>query len=205
MKVITLEQVKSILNITTTPTDAQINAQIPVIDAKVKQICHNNFNLVLFCKVTSGSKYVELYDIGYNKRECRRYWPTPELEQLTIDLPVGTQLEGDSLADLSYIDEVYYYGISNNGINIPSFKLNENATASGNVYIYAGINISYLTVIAKGIMWLIDQANTTVNDTDWKSKRIGPLSLTRGDSSERLDGKSGMPSWFVKGLPRYHS
>jgi hypothetical protein len=207
MKVIDLATTKALLGITDTTYDTQITAQIPIIDAKVKQICHNNFNLMLFCKIHNGSNIVELYDIGYNNNTCKQYrhtWPTPELEQLMQDLPVGTLLDGDDIPDGSYIDEVYYNGVGNNGLVIPSFQLNENATTSSSVYIYAGINKAYQNTIAKGIWYLIGQTSTAINDTAWKSRNVGPLSITKSDMDAKLDGKSGMPAWFVKSLPRYH-
>ncbi len=113
-------------------------------------------------------------------------------------------LEGDAVPTGAYIDEVYYNGISNDDRDIPTLVMSEASTLSGDYYFYAGANIAIQRTAAKGIWWAIGQVSTTINDTAWKSRNVGPLSVTKSDLDSKIDGKSGMPAWFVKALPRYH-
>lgn len=201
MKVIDLSTCKTLLGITDTSKDSQISAQIDIIDAKVKQICKNNFNLQAYGKFTAGSKVVYLYAVG---RGCNRTWSPALIDSMVRDMPIGTMVEGDPITAVGRIDETYYTGYAETDKNVPYFTLNEEATETGEFYFYAGINYAYQSVIAKGVMWLINQTNQYVNDTAWKSKSSGPLSVTRSDADNKIEGRSGMPAWFVKGLPRYH-
>lgn len=205
MRVIDRDTVKAYLGLTGDSTyDTQIDAQLPIIDAKVKRICGNNFNLQLTVKLTSGSKLVEVYGCGIENHKYWTSWPSAALEELLNDIPTGTMLEGDNVPSGAYIDEVYYSGVSQGGLNIPTFEMSAEATASDSTaYIYAGINTAYQSVIAKGVWWLIGQTSTKINDTSWTSKKVGPLSVSKGTGAEKIDGRSGMPAWFVQGLPRY--
>ena len=200
MKVIDLATVKLYLGISDSADDALINKYIPIIDSKVKSICNNNFNLQINVKLVNGSDIVEIYGTG------GRCITKPELDLLLEELPTGTLLEGTGIATGTYIDEVYYSEPSNNDLNVPSIKLSQNATAdNSNAYIYAGINIAYQEIIAKGLWYLTGRADKTIKDDSWKSRRIGPVSITKGEGGKsELDGKSGMPLWFVRALPRYH-
>ena len=202
MTVISLAQTKLFLGLSDTTYDAQITAMLPIIDAKVKQICRNNFETQLLCKTVNGSATVGLYGVVDQSR-AYNVWPTPEMAMLMKDLPTGTTISGDGIPDDSYIAGVEYSGVSHDSVYLPSFSLNANATASDDdVYLKAGINTAYWPVIAKGIWWLISQTSTTITDDTWISKSFGPVSVTKG-GSEKLDGKSGMPLWFVRSLQRY--
>jgi len=66
--------------------------------------------------------------------------------------------------------------------------------------------LAYVPTIAKGVQWLIEQATkgSGSEQAGVQSKRMGPVSVTYGDKEATLDGLTGMPVWFVKGLPRYH-
>lgn len=209
MKVITLETVKTFLGLSDTTYDAQITAQIPFIDAAVKQICNNNFSLQIYCGFTSGSKTVKVFstepesESRYPAESFR--WPSAALEQLLIDIPTGTMLEGSPVPSGAYIEDVFYSGDSQVSLYIPSFTMSSAATATEDAYIYAGMNIAQQRIIAKGIWWAIGQVSTGIQATDWKSRNVGPLHVTRSDMDAKIDGKSGMPAWFVKAMPRYHS
>lgn len=209
MKVITLETVKSLLGLADTTYDTQIESQIPLIDAAVKQICRNNFNLQIYCGFISGSSSVEVYSTEPESKRrhcCKSYrLPSAALEQLLLDIPTGTMLEGAPVPSGAYIEDVFYSGDSQDSAYVPSFTMSANATATEDTYIYAGMNIAQQRTIAKGIWWAIGQVSTGINATDWKSRNVGPLSVTRSDMDAKIDGKSGMPAWFVKAMPRYHS
>lgn len=199
--VISLSIVKTMLGLSDTTYDTQITAQLPIIDAKVKQICRNTFHKQIFCKTTADSDEIIVY--GSDANLSYQVKPLPDVEMLLDDLPTGTTISGTGIPADSYISEVYYESGLFQTAFAPYFVLNANVTEGSNTaYLYAGINIAYWPVISKGIWWLISQTSTTLTDDTWISKSFGPVSVTKG-GSEKLDGKSGMPLWFVRSLPRY--
>lgn len=203
MSVITLSQVKTYLGISDTSQDTAISAMIPIIDAKVKLICGSNFHKQLYCQTTADSPNVIIYgdDVTFNYQTN----PTPDVRLLLSELQSGTTITGDGIPDDSYITEVYYEGGLYEYTYTPYFVLNAKATESSNsVYLYAGINIAYHPVIAKGIQWLINQQTTDISDGLWTSRSVGPLSVSKSVTDNRFEQKYGMPAWFVKALPRYH-
>lgn len=201
MTVITLDQTKALLGLTDTTYDTQITAQIPIIDAKVKEICGNNFNTQCYGKFTTGSKKVDIYSVG--NYPCS-YWSPEIMDSIVRDIPVGTMLEGTPITAPGRIAETFYNGDNDGSNEIPSFELDAVATATGNYYFYAGINVAYQGIIAKGIMYLINSASTAMPVGGVASESIGTYSYTLSDKSQKIDGKSGMPYWFIQGLPRYH-
>ena len=203
MQVITLAQVKTYLGITGSAQDAAITAMLPVIDAKVKQITGRNFNYQFIGQTESGNDLMMIYNVD----QCGGKRPADIA--LIAELSAGTQLEGTGIASGSYIKEVYYRGqngIDSTGTNTTPFvRLSSPATLSQySQYIYAGINIAYLPLIAKGVQHLMNEVSTTVTDSAWVSRSVGPLSVSRAQSDARLEALYGMPAWFIKGLPRYH-
>lgn len=188
MTIITLATVKAQLGITVGTYDSEISTQIPIIDAKVKQICNDSFNRQMSIDTISGSPYAELLLDS----------------DLVKDITVGTLLSGDSIPDTSVLEVYYDHSAEFGGItySAPFVKMADNATASGTVMqTYYGWNHAYDSVIAKGIWYLISQTSTSISDDTWTSKRYGPVSVTRGG---KIDMASGMPMWFIKALPRYH-
>ena len=203
MQVITLAQVKTYLGITGTAQDAAITAMLPIIDAKVKQITGRNFNYQFIGSITAGSSQMEIYNV--NQSGGKR----PADIALMNELPAGTQLAGTGIASGTYITDTFYY--ANNGYNVtdpnamPYVMLSSPATETSPAqYFYAGINLAYLPIIAKGVQYLMDNTNTTVIDSAWASRSVGPLSVSRAQSDAALEARYGMPAWFIKGLPRYH-
>lgn len=203
MQVITLAQVKTYLGITGSTQDAAITAMLPVIDAKVKQITGRNFNYQFIGSIVSGSSLMEIYNV--NQSGGKR----PADIALIAELPSGTQLAGTGLASGTYITDTFYY--ANNGYNatdpnaMPYVVLSSPATQTNSAqYFYAGINLAYLPIIAKGVQFLMDNTNTTVIDSAWVSRSVGPLSVSRAQTDAALEARYGMPAWFIKGLPRYH-
>ena len=92
----------------------------------------------------------------------------------------------------------------NHHIPLDTIKVSDAPTATNtSAQVFYGWNIAYDSIVSKGIWWLIQQQDTTITDDSWKSKSYGPVSIDKGDGA-RLDGKSGMPLWFVRALPRYH-
>jgi len=66
------------------------------------------------------------------------------------------------------------------------------------------MNIAHHPVIAKGVWYLIGQTSMTIDKTDWISRNVGPLSVTKSQSAAKLEGRGGMPAWFNQQLPRWH-
>ena len=184
--IITLAQVKENLGLIDTTYDAQITAKLPIIDAKVKLICRNNFNKQFYVATKTGSNLL-----------------TGLITQQTTDLLVGSLITGDGIPDGAYITDIYK-GYSTAEISTPSIRISEAATATATVYAYQGFNIAYHDTVSKGVWWMINRTNTKINDTAFKSRSVGPLSITRSDKDNKIDGLSGMPAWFVKALPRWH-
>lgn len=220
MKVITLAKTKELLGIPTATTtyDTQITRYIPIIDAKIKLITRNRYNTKVLGDTTADSKTVKLRSvynnaIGYldffNDERFRaginNYAYTEDLEEY---IDIGMLISGGSIPDNAYIDEVYYNGYSyvsgDDSYYIPTIELSDAATETAtNVQIYLGFNIGLQTTVAKGIQWLINSESTSIPTAGLTSKSIGGTSKAWSSSDSKIDGKSGMPAWFVKAFPRY--
>jgi hypothetical protein len=202
--------VKTNLGITTDNTtyDSKIDAQLPIIDAKVKQICGRNFNDQIVMSTTSGSEYAEIWGIWYwqGGHKCHQDRPSPMVKQIVKDIPVGTKLSGESIPDTSILEIYYDYSAEFSGktYSSPFVKMTDNATATNTgAQTFYGWNVAYDSIVSKGIWWLISQQSTTIEDDTWTTKKYGPLSVSRG-RADAIDPVSGMPKWFVQALPRYH-
>lgn len=214
MIVITRDKVKELLGITTSDYDAQIDAKIPYIDAKVKQITRNKWDY----------KFVGSPELDSNKLYVYEYIPYPQsaaernvsginnsaiYSDVSEALEVGQLITGVGIPADTYIQNIVKQGTDSNTVDTTDYQqvyieLSANATASGvNIELTAGINIAYQDIIAKGIWYLIDSTSTTLPKSGLASRSYGPVSVSFSNSNQQLDGKSGMPSWFVKGLPRY--
>lgn len=206
MQVITLAQVKTYLGITGSTQDAAITAMLPIIDAKVKAITGKAWNYQFIGDITAGSDIMEIYNTKAGSSMRKR----PADLSLVSELTTGTQLEGTGLAAGTYIKEVYFDECST-GVDIdgsygtPFVRLSDKATATkSGQYIYAGISIAYLPLIAKGVQHLINETSTSITDGAWTSRSVGPLSVSRSAADANLEARFGMPAWFIKGLPRFH-
>jgi hypothetical protein len=212
MKVISLAKAKDFLG-ATPPADASITAAIPVIDAKVKKITGNRFNYQIYGGLVSGSKMVKVWSISCNEtvynfgvgrgvsipRSGINNYVLPD--RLQDYLETGDQISGDGVPADTYIDEVYYNGYSYDDSGIPVIELSATATVDdSNAQLFLGCNIALWDIIAKGINWLINQDNTSNPSNPVSSKRVGPVTLGYGSDTEKIDGKYGMPAWFVKGV-----
>jgi hypothetical protein len=60
---------------------------------------------------------------------------------------------------------------------------------------------AYKPVVAKLAWWMIQQRNTDIPAGASTSRSLGDISVSYADAD--LDGRYGIPSWAVKGLPRY--
>jgi hypothetical protein len=213
MKVITLEKTKELLGITDSASDAAITAKIPYIDSLVKQITKNRFNYAVYGTMTTGSATVYIrsiitWDGNVYNYSNGRYFCSGINNYICFDdigeyLQIGQQIEGTGIPTETYIDEVYYNGnvdTFNGDDNVPYITMSNAATAdSDDGKIYIGMNIAYQTTVAKGIQYLINGTSTTIPGKSVIS--VGSVSYSDADS--KIDGKYGMPSWFVKSFPKY--
>jgi len=221
MKVITLAKTKELLGIADSASDTAITAKIPFIDAKVKLITNNKFNLMILGTTTLNSPYVTVSSVWNTTGWCNYHYHNGcygygdginnpyTYDSIEEYLEVGQLISGTGVPADSYISEIYYNGdVFNDGsddFNIPTIQLSANATATGTVKMYLGINIGYQDIIAKGIQYLINGTSTTLPTSGIASKSIGPVSVSYSASAQKMDNKSGMPAWFVSALPKYAS
>lgn len=217
MKVISLTQCKSLLGIASDETthDTALESAITQIDKIVKLITKNRYNYQITGKTTLNSRYIEVYSIYDNNGSVifedgkYKYNFNDSIDMLYEFIDVGQMIDGDGIDTDSYIDEVYYNGSSveldGTSYSVPTIKLNQNATATdSSAQLFLGINTGYHYLIARGVYWMSQRFDTTIRDETWKSKSMGPVSVTKSSVSERIDGRYGVPVWFVQGLPHYH-
>jgi len=200
MRVITRDQVKVQLGIMDNSLDTQIDSKLPIIDAKVKQITRNKFNMQMSAQLTTGSNMATVATINNLNIQT-------QIEDITEYIMTGDQLEGDGIDTNTSIDDMYYNGstvtISGTQYTIPAIKLSNVAIESGLKDIFVGFNIGYHDVIAKGVQFLITGTSTSLPQNRLKSKSLPPLSVTYADS--KINKTYGMPDWFVDALPTYMS
>lgn len=210
MRVITRDQVKAQLGITDSSLDAQIDAKLPIIDAKVKQITGNKFNMQIDVTLTNGVNMATVSSIndylyGDNRGSSCAYNRNYIVETLQEHLNIGDQIEGDGIPAETYIEELYYNGshvtINDTQYTVPAIKLSANATESGIKELFLGINIGYHDIIAKGVQYLITGTSQSLPQNRLKSKSLPPLSVVYADST--VSKTYGMPNWFVEALPTY--
>jgi hypothetical protein len=210
MQVITLSRCKELLGINSTDTtyDTDLQIAIPVVDAAVKQITNNRWNYRVAASFENSSDTVQILSVVSPKYFMRDgYYSSVD----TIDefLRVGQLISATGIPSGAYIEEVYYNypeGVIVSDNYIAEVTISETTTAEATTTeCYLGIPIAYQPIIAKACWWQKEQMSTTINDTSWKSKSMGPISITKGGGSERIDNKSGMPLWLVQALPRYMS
>lgn len=208
MRVITLSKVKELLGITDSTYDTELTAAITIVDAAVKRITRNRYNYQIVGDVKNGSNYVEVYSLLFDGRRVWDYEGKRYIDDLSEYLEIGQQVQGEGIPDNTIISDVYYNGgmvdFSGDNRNVPVIELS-NAATSNNVsaQIFLGINTALQPIIAKAVWWQTEQMNTTINDTTWKSRSMGPVSVTKGEDAQ-MDGKSGMPLFLLRALPRYH-
>lgn len=197
MAIITLAQVKELLGITGSTYDAQITAKIPYIDSKVKLITNNTWNKRIYGDIENGSANITVYEDYTLQTKAYGY---------ILDwIDAGMQLTGTGIPTGAYIIDIYPEGTEDNE-NYPMITISDNCTAdTDGLEIFLGFPIGHLDTVAKGVWYLIQGTSTTLPTSSVKSESMGPVSVSYSDSDNKIDGISGMPMWFVKGLPRYGS
>lgn len=210
MMVITREQVKTYLGIADTSQDAAIDAILPALDAKVKEITGRDWSDQVRGNI-DGTVYVEIRTIGtdpFTDSYPRSSWSVGKdwtLDNIGEYLKTGTLVEGDGIPAGAYIVGVYDRRLTVGGITYaaPVVKLSSAATATGSIDLFLGFNIAYHRTVAKLAQWMIDDQSVDTPSAQVQSKTLGDASVTYNTNSSDLDGKYGVPRWAVVGLPRF--
>jgi hypothetical protein len=203
MAIISRAQVKAYLGIVVPDYDSQIDLYIPIIDAKVKQICGTRFNYRVLISAETDSTTASLSSVDSYPLNQSIY------EDLQEFVESGMQISGGGIPEDTYITEVYYnqpetdYQLGN---NLPRVTLSNATTEAVEGYAYLGFNIAYLPLVAKAVWWMIDQQNTNAPTvgSGVASRTRGKVSVSFNEANSKIDGKYGVPSWLVVGLPKYH-
>lgn len=210
MATITLAQVKQFTTLTAAD-DASISAMIPIIDSKVRLLTRNRWNYQVYALLESGQTDAEVSGMvnyaGVSVISGNSGINAPwTIDDIVDFIDVGMQLTGTGVPAGTYIEEIYYNGSEHDGRIIPIITMSEPATVSGLEAVQLGIPLAYVPTIAKGVQWLIEQSSKSSSSEQGgiQSKRMGPVSVTYSDADSAIDGLTGMPAWFTKGLPRFH-
>lgn len=208
MQIITRDQVKTQLGITDSSYDAEIDAKLPIIDAKVKLICRNNFELRFAADMTDTEITLSAYSL-YDRMDLDGSGiMNPNIvKDISKSLEVGMEIEGTNIPTGAYIKNIYKSGtvdLNNTVQDLVYIEISDavTATASG-VIATGGFNIAHHPTVAKGVWYLIGTTSTTIDKGDWISRNVGPLQISRSEMMAKLEGIGGMPAWFVQALPRW--
>lgn len=211
MRIITKDRVKELLGITDGDHDSDIDLAIPIIDAAVKRITRNRYNTQVIGEMESGSKYVEVYEVLDNWQQIykRKKWSDYHVRDIGEYLETGQRITGEGVDSDTYIEEVYYNGptveFSGKTYNVPVIEMSNAATeTNSSAQIFLGVNIGLEPIIAKAVFWQLGQFDTSIRDESWVSKSMGPVSVSKSTLDSRIDGKSGMPLFLIKALPKGH-
>lgn len=210
MTIITREQIKTYLGIADTSQDAAIDAILPALEAKVKEITRREWNLQLRANI-DGTQYVEVRSIGsdpFTDSFLSSSWSVGkdwQLDTIGEYLKTGQQVEGTGIPAGAYITGVYDRRVAVGSITYtaPVVKLSASATATGTIDFTVGFNIAYHRTVAKLAIWMINDQSVETPSAQVQSKTLGDASVTYATDSSDLDGKYGVPRWAVVGLPRY--
>lgn len=229
MRCITTAEVKTLLGLSVSTYDTAIAAAIVKIDAIVRRLTRNRFNMTAVVDTTSGTTGVVVHEIrsasGFplssgkswgwaatpSDRHTGLYGSTSysrcetEYNPISYFLEVGMQVSGIGIASGATIVDVYPDGGTIDGVEYcaPAIELSADCTATGEVTIQTAIPADLQYIVAAGVWWLVSSDPKTPKDDTWVSRSMGPLSVSRGASDTKIDGGSGMPLWFVKALPTY--
>jgi hypothetical protein len=210
MLVIDLETTKTLLGITGAGSDNLIETYIPMADSVTRQIIGGDYETILVGRMASGSPDVEISAIEANNRikksnsfpgTVNRSYQWKEssgirnpyiVDDTASYFMAGQRIEGPGIPDLSYIKSVNRY--------TNQVTMSANATASSESEIEIGFPIGLNQIVAKLIYWFIDGTSTSTDLSSVQSKSIGPVSVAFGDRNSQIDGRFGVPSWYVKAI-----
>lgn len=187
-------EVKTQLGISNADYDTDIDNNIPIAEAKYRQIAGYDFNFPVFVTFNSGENTFTVggleYAIKYGDVFLNSY-PSPNSEIFEINY--GDIIEGTGIPAGTYITGIDK--IEN------EVTVSANFTADGD-RIKITTNIAYYPVISGMIWYMIGQQSTTAQDVKQiSSKRVGPLAITY--APEEIDSLHGIPKKFVNAIPKY--
>jgi hypothetical protein len=169
---ITLATIKTLLNITTTDYDAQLNLLIPMVENDVRRILNNQFNEKIDCTFESGSTTIT------NIRK----------QKLANPIEIGRVLAHPNIPEETYItayDE-------EEGIATIS-----QATTGAGVYVISSINYGMFVPIARMLGYKLNGMKKQVCDGEIASKTLGPVSVSY---VQHVDKKWGYPMDILRDL-----
>ena len=169
---ITLATIKTLLNITTTDYDAQLNLLIPMVENDVRRILNNQFNEKVDCSFEAGSTTIT------------NIWNL----KLTNPIEIGRVLQHPSIPDETYITA---YDEENGVATISQ------ATTGAGVYVISSINYGMFVPIAKMAGFKLNGMTKNVCDGEIASKTIGPVSVSY---VQHIDKKWGYPIDILRDL-----
>ena len=215
----TTAQVKIYLGIPTGTTtyDADIARYIPIVESTARQITGSLYLLQVVGSIVADSTTMTVSSVYSQTRQLYaginstvNGWgvsgagfaygdPGAKSKRLSDVLQAGVRITADGIPDDTFIERVQTFGGTSTVI------LSAAATKTQDVEAYTDFPISFYSTIAHGVWWMIGQQKTANGDTSWVSRSVGPVSETRSESEMKIDGRYGMPAWFIKAFPAvYH-
>jgi hypothetical protein len=183
---ITLATVKTLLNITTTDYDAQLNMLMPMVENDVRRILNNQFNERVDCEFESGSTTISnIWNLRSSQTD--RYFQYTS-SKLTNPVEIGRILQHPNIPEETYItayDE-------ENGIATIS-----QATTGAGDYVITSITYGMLIPIAKMCGFKLNGMSRQVCDGEIASKTIGPVSVSY---VQHIDKRWGYPMDILRDL-----
>ena len=173
---ITLATVKTLLNITTSDYDAQLNLLIPMVENDVRRILNNQFNEKVDCTFESGSTTIT--NLQY----------TTVVKRLTNPIEIGRVVTHPNIPDETYITAYD----KENGIATLS-----QATTGEGAYVISSITYGMFIPIAKMAGFKLNGMTKNVCDGEIASKTIGPVSVSY---VQHVDKKWGYPIDILRDL-----
>jgi hypothetical protein len=183
-----LETVKTLLNITTTDYDAQLNMLLPMVENDVRRILNNQFNEKVDCTFENGSTTISnLWNL--RSAQTDRYFQHPYTpSRLTNPVEIGRILQHPNIPEETYItayDE-------ENGIATIS-----HATTGAGDYVITSITYGMLIPIAKMCGFKLNGMSRQVCDGELASKSMGTVSVSY---VQHVDKKWGYPMDILRDL-----
>ena len=183
---ISLSKVKTLLNITTTDYDAQLNMLIPMVENDVRRILNNQFNERVDCEFENGSTTItNLWNLRPSQTD--RYFQYTS-SKLTNPVEIGRILQHPNIPEETYItayDE-------ENGIATIS-----QATTGAGDYAITSITYGMLIPIAKMCGFKMGGMSRQVCDGELASKSMGPVSVSY---VQHIDKRWGYPMDILRDL-----
>ena len=172
---ITLTTIKTLLNITTSDYDAQLNLLMPMVENDVRRILNNQFNEKVDCSFESGSTTIT------------NIWNL----KLANPIEIGRVLQHPSIPDETYITA---YDEKNGVATISQ------ATTGAGAYVISSITYGMLVPIARMLGFKLSGMSTSFKNACYgeiASKTVGPVSVSY---VQHVDKKWGYPMDILRDL-----